>query len=51
LLLTLLILIFAFGTLVAAGLPLVLAIIGVAATLGLVGKISQLMPVDRRSAT
>jgi RND superfamily putative drug exporter len=45
--LTLLILIFAFGALVAAGLPLVLAITGVAATLGLVGPISQLMPVDQ----
>ena len=45
--LTLLILLFAFGALVAAGLPLLLAITGVAATLGLVGPISQLMPVDQ----
>jgi RND superfamily putative drug exporter len=44
--LTLAILLFAFGALVAAGLPLLLAVTGVAATLGLVGPISQLMPVD-----
>jgi RND superfamily putative drug exporter len=45
--LTLLILVFAFGALVAAGLPLLLAITGVAATLGLIGPISRLMPVDQ----
>ncbi|HEV2784912.1 MAG TPA: MMPL family transporter, partial [Solirubrobacteraceae bacterium] len=45
--LTLLILLFAFGALVAAGIPLLLAITGVAATLGLVGPISQLMAVDQ----
>ena len=45
--LTLAILIFAFGALVAAGLPLLLGITGVAATLGLVGPISQLVPVDQ----
>jgi RND superfamily putative drug exporter len=45
--LTLVILILAFGALVAAGLPLLLAITGVAATLGLVGPISQLIPVDQ----
>jgi RND superfamily putative drug exporter len=45
--LTLAILIFAFGALVAAGLPLLLAITGVGATLGLVGPLSQLIPVDQ----
>jgi RND superfamily putative drug exporter len=45
--LTLAILVFAFGALVAAGLPLLLAITGVAATLGFVGPISQLIPVDQ----
>ncbi|HEX8103198.1 MAG TPA: MMPL family transporter [Solirubrobacteraceae bacterium] len=45
--LTLAILIFAFGALVAAGLPLLLAFTGVAATLGLVGPLSQLIPVDQ----
>ncbi len=45
--LTLVILVFAFGALVAAGVPLLLAMTGVAATLGLVGPISQLMPVDQ----
>ena len=43
---TLLILIFAFGALVAAGIPVLLAITGVAATLGLVGLVSHLAPVD-----
>jgi uncharacterized membrane protein YdfJ with MMPL/SSD domain len=45
--LTLVILLFAFGALVAAGLPLILAITGVAATLGLVGPISHLIAVDQ----
>lgn len=45
--LTLAVLILAFGALVAAGLPLLLAITGVAATLGLVGPLSQLIPVDQ----
>jgi RND superfamily putative drug exporter len=45
--LTLAVLVFAFGALVAAGLPLLLAVTGVAATIGLVGPISQLMPVDQ----
>jgi uncharacterized membrane protein YdfJ with MMPL/SSD domain len=44
---TLLILVLAFGALVAAGVPLLLAITGVAATLGLVGPISHLAPVDQ----
>jgi RND superfamily putative drug exporter len=43
---TLLILVFAFGALVAAGIPLVLALTAVAATLGLIGPLSQLVPVD-----
>ena len=44
--LTLLILVVAFGTLVAAGLPLLTAITGVMATLGLIGPLSQLSPVE-----
>jgi len=43
---TLLILLVAFGALVAAGLPLVLAMTAVMATLGLLGPISQLVPVE-----
>jgi uncharacterized membrane protein YdfJ with MMPL/SSD domain len=43
---TLLILIFAFGALVAAGIPVILAITGVGATLGLVAVVSHLAPVD-----
>ena len=43
--LTLLILIFAFGALVAAGVPVLLAISGVMATLGLMGPVSILQPV------
>lgn len=43
---TLILLLLAFGTLVAAGIPLLLAITGVIATLGLVGPLSQLAPVD-----
>ena len=43
---TLLVLLVAFGALVAAGIPLLLAITGVVATLGLVGPLSQLAPVD-----
>ena len=45
--LTLAILVLAFGALVAAGLPLLLAITGVVATLGLVGPMSHLIPVDQ----
>jgi uncharacterized membrane protein YdfJ with MMPL/SSD domain len=44
--LTLLILVFAFGALVAAGLPLLLALTSVLATLGLLGPVSQIAPVD-----
>ncbi|MGH2943147.1 MAG: MMPL family transporter, partial [Solirubrobacteraceae bacterium] len=43
---TLVILLVAFGALVAAGIPLLLAITGVVATMGLVGPLSQLSPVD-----
>lgn len=43
---TLVILVFAFGALVAAGLPLLLALSSVAATLGLVGVGSHLIPVE-----
>ena len=43
---TLLVLLVAFGALVAAGIPLLLAITGVIGTLGLVGPLSQLTPVD-----
>jgi uncharacterized membrane protein YdfJ with MMPL/SSD domain len=43
---TLLILVIAFGALVAAGVPLLLALSGVAATIGLLGPISQIAPVD-----
>ena len=44
--LTLVVLVIAFGALVAAGVPLLLAISGVLATIGLVGAISQIAPVD-----
>ena len=44
--LTLAILLIAFGALVAAGIPLLLAITGVIATMGLVGPLSQLTAVD-----
>jgi RND superfamily putative drug exporter len=43
---TLAILVFAFGALVAAGIPVLLAITGVAATLGLVALPSHIAPVD-----
>ena len=43
---TLLILVVAFGALVAAGVPLLLGISSVAITLGLLGPVSQLFPVD-----
>ena len=43
---TLIILLLAFGALVAAFVPLVLAITAVAAAIGLIGPISQLWPVD-----
>jgi RND superfamily putative drug exporter len=43
---TMLILIVAFGALVAAGVPLLLAITAVVGTLGLVGPISQIVPME-----
>ena len=43
---TLIILVVAFGALVAAGIPLLLAISAVAATIGLLGPVSQLVPVE-----
>ena len=43
---TLIILLVAFGALAAAGVPLLLAISAVAATIGLIGPISQFAPVD-----
>ena len=43
---TLLILVFAFGALAAAGVPLLLAITSVIATIGLIGPISQFVPVS-----
>jgi uncharacterized membrane protein YdfJ with MMPL/SSD domain len=42
---TLLVLVVAFGALIAAGIPLLLAVTGVLGTLGLVGIVSQLTPV------
>ena len=44
--LTLLILVFAFGALVTAGIPVLLALTSVAATMGLLGPMSQIAPVD-----
>jgi RND superfamily putative drug exporter len=44
--LTLLILVVAFGALVAAGIPLLLGLTAVAATLGLVSLVSQAVPMD-----
>jgi uncharacterized membrane protein YdfJ with MMPL/SSD domain len=43
---TLLILIVAFGALVAAGLPLVLALTAVMGTIGLLGPVSQIVPLS-----
>jgi uncharacterized membrane protein YdfJ with MMPL/SSD domain len=44
--LTLVILLFTFGALVAAGIPVLLGLTSVLATLGLLGPVSQLAPVD-----
>ena len=44
---TLVILVVAFGALAAAGVPLLLAISGVAAALGIVGAFSNIVPVDQ----
>jgi RND superfamily putative drug exporter len=43
---TLAVLLIAFGTLVAAGIPLLLAVSAVLGTLGLIGPLSQLSPVE-----
>jgi RND superfamily putative drug exporter len=43
---TLLILLFAFGALVAAGVPLLLAITAILATMGLLGPVSQISPIN-----
>ncbi len=43
---TLIILVLAFGSLVAAGLPMLLGLTGVGATLGLIGLVSQAMSMD-----
>ena len=43
---TLIVLLIAFGTLVAAGLPLLLAITAVLGTMGLIGPLSQISPVE-----
>ncbi len=43
---TLLILLFAFGALVAAGVPLLLAISAILATMGLLGPVSQIAPIN-----
>jgi uncharacterized membrane protein YdfJ with MMPL/SSD domain len=47
---TLVILVLAFGALVAAGIPLLLALTAVVATMGLLALPSQLMPVDSEIA-
>jgi RND superfamily putative drug exporter len=44
--LTLIILVVAFGALVAAGIPLLLGLTAVIATMGLVGPVSHLLPMD-----
>lgn len=48
--LTLIILIFAFGALVAAGIPLLLGLTAVLGTLGIVALISHLLPMDQSVA-
>lgn len=49
--LTLVILLVAFGALVAAGLPLLLGMTAVGATLGLLGPISQITPITDEAAS
>jgi uncharacterized membrane protein YdfJ with MMPL/SSD domain len=44
---TLIILLFAFGALVAAGVPLLLAITAILATMGLLGPVSQIAPINQ----
>jgi RND superfamily putative drug exporter len=48
---TLIILVVAFGALVAAGLPVLLAVTGVGSAIGLLALPSQLMPVDDATAS
>ncbi|MFL5843868.1 MAG: MMPL family transporter, partial [Solirubrobacteraceae bacterium] len=48
---TLLILLVAFGALVAAGLPLLLGLTAVLGTMGLVGLVSQIMPVSSSTSS
>jgi uncharacterized membrane protein YdfJ with MMPL/SSD domain len=48
---TLLILVVAFGALVAAGVPLLLGLTAVAATIGLIAPISQLFPMDESASS
>ena len=43
---TLILLVIAFGTLVAAGVPLLLAITGILGTMGLIGPLSHIAPVE-----
>jgi uncharacterized membrane protein YdfJ with MMPL/SSD domain len=45
---TLLILVIAFGALVAAGVPVLLGLTAVAATLGILAPVSQIFPVDEK---
>ena len=47
---TLLILLVAFGALVAAGVPLLLGVTAVVATIGLLGPVSQLHALLRRAS-
>ena len=46
---TLMILLIAFGALVAASVPLLLALTAVLATIGIVALLSHISPVDNRS--
>jgi len=47
---TLIVLLFAFGALVAAGIPIILSLTAVLATMGLLALPSHLMPVDQNAA-
>ena len=48
---TLIILVVAFGALMAAGVPLLLALTAVMGTIGLLGPVSQIFPVDEQIAS
>ena len=48
---TLIILVLAFGAIVAAGVPLLLALSAVMGTIGLIGVVSQALPVDQSIAS